>query len=168
MVQAGLTPSLCSTPMTPVPSSPPTPQASQVPPTSEAVKITGEQITDIALKYVGYGYTWGGSSPGVGFDCSGFIGYVYKEAGLPVPDHDLSGQLSAGPRVDLDRLQPGDLVFFQNTYRAGLSHGGIYIGGGRFIHAVEEGVGVQVNNMDDSFWSGRFLGASRPWATDGR
>lgn len=141
----------------PAPQPPPSPQ-----------KMNGEGIAAIAMKYLGYRYAWGGSSPKVGFDCSGFIGYVYAEAGLPVPNHDLSGQLRSGPSVKRDQLQPGDLVFFQNTYRAGLSHGGIYIGGGQFIHAVEEGVGVRITNMADGYWSGRFLGASRPWDQTGR
>jgi cell wall-associated NlpC family hydrolase len=77
--------------------------------------------------------------------------------------HDLWGQLQAGPRISRENLQPGDLVFFQNTYRAGISHSGIYIGGGRFINAEDYGKGVKVASMGDSYWAARYFGASRPW-----
>jgi cell wall-associated NlpC family hydrolase len=132
------------------------------------MEVTGDTISAIAMEYVGYGYAWGGSSPGVGFDCSGFIGYVCQEAGVPVPNHDLYGQLNAGPSIEMEQLQPGDLVFFQNTYTAGLSHGGIYIGGGQFVHAVDDGVGVKVTNIGDQYWASRFVGASRPAAVGSR
>jgi cell wall-associated NlpC family hydrolase len=121
----------------------------------------GARIAAIAQQYLGYRYVWGGSSPS-GFDCSGFTWYVYKQAGISIPNHDLAGQLNAGPRIGRDQLQPGDLVFFQNTYKAGLSHSGIYLGGGRFIEAETESVGVQIRSLSDPYWSPRFIGASRP------
>ena len=82
---------------------------------------------------------------------------------MSIPIHDLQGQLNAGPKIPRDQLQPGDLVFFQNSYMPGLSHAGIYLGGGRFINAESEKVGVQVRSLSDPFWSSRFFGASRPW-----
>ncbi len=131
----------------------------------EGEKPAGERVAAIARKYVGYPYAWGGSSPRTGFDCSGFDEYVYQEAGIPVPPHDLWGQMNSGPRIALQDLQPGDLVFFQNTYKAGLSHGGIYLGSDRFIHSIEEGVGIQVSSLGEDYWAARFLTGSRPWAS---
>ncbi len=124
----------------------------------------GERVATVAKKYVGYPYAWAGSSPQTGFDCSGFDTYVYEEAGIPIPPHDLWGQMNTGPRIARQDLQPGDLVFFQNTYKAGLSHGGVYVGNGQFIHSIEPGVGVQFSSLDEAYWSARFLAASRPWA----
>ena len=75
----------------------------------------------------------------------------------------LPEQLDGGPRVARDLLEPGDTVFFVNTYRAGLSHAGIYVGGGRFIHAADERSGVTVSSLDDEYWQSRYVGASRLW-----
>lgn len=71
--------------------------------------------------------------------------------------------MGAGARVSRDKLLPGDLIFWENTYTVGLSHVGIYLGGGRFINAESESVGVQIRSLNDPFWSARFYGASRPW-----
>jgi cell wall-associated NlpC family hydrolase len=65
--------------------------------------------------------------------------------------------------VSRDALQPGDVVFFQNTYKPGLSHDGIYIGGGSFIHAASEYTGVIVSRLDNPYWSGRYVSAARPY-----
>jgi peptidoglycan endopeptidase LytE len=127
-----------------------------------ASATAGGRIVAIGSRFLGTAYVWGGHSPG-GFDCSGYTWYVYQQAGIRIPMHDLWGQLQAGPRVRLNDLEPGDLVFFVNTYQAGLSHVGIYIGGGRFINAVDYGRGVAVSNLHDSYWGPRYFGASRPW-----
>ena len=145
----------------PAPAPAPAPQPAAAP--SVPAGGAGDRIAAISQKYLGYRYVWGGTSPGGGFDCSGFAWYVYKEAGLPIPRAPLGGQVNAGPRVSRDQLLPGDLVFFQNTYTVGLSHVGIYLGGGRFINAESESVGVQIRSLNDPFWSARFYGASRPW-----
>ncbi|HEX5414710.1 MAG TPA: C40 family peptidase, partial [Chloroflexota bacterium] len=122
---------------------------------------SGWGIVSIASRYLGVPYAWGGVSPG-GFDCSGLVWYVYQRAGIPIP-RDLYGQLQSGTRISRANLLPGDIVFFGNTYQAGLSHDGIYIGGGRFINAVDYGIGVAVSSMNDSYWSAHYYGASRPW-----
>jgi len=122
---------------------------------------SGWSIVAIASRYLGIPYVWGGTSPG-GFDCSGLVWYVYQRAGMGVP-RDLYGQLQSGTRVARSNLLPGDIVFFSNTYEAGLSHDGIYIGGGRFINAVDYGIGVAVSSLNDSYWSAHYYGASRPW-----
>lgn len=136
----------------------PAPAPAPAPPTSDK----GSAIVGIASKYLGCRYVWGGHSP-AGFDCSGFTWYVYREAGLYLPGHDLWGQLQSGPRIRQADLVPGDLVFFENTYTWGLSHVGIYIGGGRFIHAASEWQGVRVNALSESYWAARYFGACRPW-----
>jgi cell wall-associated NlpC family hydrolase len=129
--------------------------------TAKAATSSGWNIVAIASKYLGYPYVWGGTGPG-GFDCSGFVWYVYRKAGLPVP-RDLWGQLQSGSRISMANLQPGDIVFFDDTYTSGLSHDGIYIGGGRFIHAADYGIGVTVSSFSNSYYSSRYFGASRPW-----
>ena len=124
-----------------------------------SVRDPGLAVANLAQQYVGSPYRWGGLSP-AGFDCSGFVKFVYAQFGIDLP-HDESGQLNSGPRVDADSLAPGDILVFADTYRAGLSHVGIYIGDGRFVHAADEAHGVLVSNLWDSYWSSRFVGASR-------
>ncbi|MBI3967683.1 MAG: LysM peptidoglycan-binding domain-containing protein [Chloroflexi bacterium] len=119
----------------------------------------GGTLVDVARRYLGTAYVWGGTGPG-GFDCSGFVWFVHKTAGISIP-RDLWGQYQSGTRVSIDALQPGDIVFFANTYTSGLSHNGIYIGGGRFIHAQSESTGVVVTNLSDSYWASRYYGARR-------
>lgn len=145
----------------PTPAPAPAPKPTPVPPSPPAAGDAGDQVAAIAEQFVGYRYLWGGHSPS-GFDCSGFTWYVYKQAGISIPLHDLAGQLNAGPRISRGDLEPGDLVLFQNTYKAGLSHSGIYLGGGRFINAETEASGVQVRSLSDPYWSPRFVGGSRP------
>lgn len=112
-----------------------------------------------AMQFLGRPYVWGGTGPS-GFDCSGFVWYVHKISGKEV-SRGLWGQMNAGPRVSKDQLQPGDSVFFANTYMPGLSHAGIYIGGGRFIHASDERTGVTISSLSDSYWGPRYIGATR-------
>ena len=135
-------------------------------PTKEAPKTTaadssslGDEIANIALRYLGYRYAMGGASP-AGFDCSGFAQYVYRQVGISLP-RDTGSQLQAGERVTA--LAVGDLVFFTNTYQPGLSHVGIYLGGNKFIHAATESRGVSTDYLTSAYWSVRYYGARRPW-----
>jgi cell wall-associated NlpC family hydrolase len=119
----------------------------------------GTQVADFAEQYVGSPYRWGGTSP-AGFDCTGFVMYIYSQFGVSLP-HNEAGQLASGPQVSADDLEPGDVLVFANTYRAGLSHTGIYIGDGQFVHAADERHGVIVSALWDSYWGPRLVGASR-------
>ena len=124
-----------------------------------APTTAGDQVAELAKQYAGSPYVWGGASP-AGFDCTGFVMFIYGQFGIQLP-HNEAGQLASGPAVGADDLQPGDVLVFANTYRRGLSHVGIYLGGGRFVHAVDERVGVPVSDLWDGYWSPRFVGASR-------
>lgn len=134
---------------------PPTPQSAPATPTTLGGKIVAE-----AMKYVGYPYVWAGASPS-GFDCSGFLLYVVQKVSGQNLTHSIGQQASSGQYVSKANLQPGDLVFFANTYTAGLSHAGIYIGGGRFVHAENEGTGVVVSNIDGGYYGPKYYTARR-------
>lgn len=118
-----------------------------------------DRVTALAEANVGQPYVWGGSLPG-GFDCSGFVQYVYGKMGVQLP-RTVAEQIGVGKKVDLAGLRPGDLVFFSNTYTAGLSHIGIYLGNNQFVHAADEARGVTVSNMQDDYWKPRFFSATR-------
>jgi peptidoglycan DL-endopeptidase CwlO len=113
------------------------------------------QVVGIALQYLGTPYVWGGSSPATGFDCSGFVAYVFAQVGVSLPHHAAS-QYSYGTPVSLDQLEPGDLVFFD-----GLGHVGIYIGGGEFVHAPHTGDVVKISSLYESWYASTFYGARR-------
>ena len=115
-----------------------------------------------AMKHIGKPYAFGGDGPNA-FDCSGFTRYVYAQVGIAIP-RDMPGQLRAGPAVARSNLMAGDLVFFSDTYQYGLSHNGIYIGGGKFIHSQSERAGVTISSLNEAYWNSRFSGASRPYA----
>jgi cell wall-associated NlpC family hydrolase len=116
-------------------------------------------VVQFAMQFLGYPYVFGGTSPS-GFDCSGFVYYVHNHTGNPI-GRGMWQQLNGGPRIPVDDLRPGDTVFFANTYEPGLSHDGIYIGNGQFIHASDPSVGVVVSSMNTAYWSSRYVGASR-------
>ncbi|TMG79333.1 MAG: NlpC/P60 family protein [Betaproteobacteria bacterium] len=113
-----------------------------------------------ALAAAGVPYRRGGESPETGFDCSGLVAHVYREAfGIQLP-HNARAQSRVGRRVSLDQLEAGDLVFY-NTERRPYSHVGIYLGDDRFIHAPRPGAAVRVENMRTDYWVRRFDGARR-------
>jgi cell wall-associated NlpC family hydrolase len=111
------------------------------------------------MKLLGAPYVWGGSSP-AGFDCSGYVWYAVRQAGKSI-SRGLLGQYNSGSHPGRDELAPGDLVFFQNTYTPGLSHNGIYLGNGQFVHAADEASGVTVSSLSTAYWSSHWFGATR-------
>lgn len=120
----------------------------------------GDSIVAEALNYVGLPYVWGGTTP-AGFDCSGFTHYVLTQVFGYNFTRSLEVQAVSGEHVDPANLVPGDLVFFQNTYTWGLSHVGIYIGDGQFVHAGSERTGVTISAMSDDYWSSRYYTSRR-------
>jgi cell wall-associated NlpC family hydrolase len=121
---------------------------------------SGNDIVDFALRYEGHPYVYAGEGPRA-FDCSGFTMFVIqKTLGIDIT-HDMAVQYEMGTQVRRDNLQPGDLVFFKNTYRHGLSHTGIYIGDGQFIHAENESTGVRISDLSSDYYSSRWYGAVR-------
>lgn len=113
-------------------------------------KPIGQLVVSYARRYLGYRYSWGGDSPGTGFDCSGFVRYVYGHFGVNL-SHSTYAQADAGRPVR-GRLREGDIVFF-----FGYEHVGIYVGGGRFINAPHSGSTVQIDPMWSGYDGGRRL-----------
>ncbi|MDQ3541411.1 MAG: SH3 domain-containing protein, partial [Chloroflexota bacterium] len=132
------------------------------PPTSgdTGSTATGSAMVNFALRYEGYPYIWASHGPS-GFDCSGFTYWVTKNVTGKDIGYGLWTQVSAGTPVGRSSLQPGDLIFFQNTYKAGLSHSGIYIGNNRFIHAENETTGVRISDLNSTYYGSRWYGAVR-------
>lgn len=112
-------------------------------------------IIETGKKYLGVPYVFGGTSS-KGFDCSGFTQFVYKQNGITVP-RATTGQATAGTKLSKADLQAGDLIIFSNTYKAGPSHAGIYIGNGQFIHASSVGSGgVIISDLNSNYYSSHF------------
>ena len=117
----------------------------------------GQQIATYAQKFVGYPYVYGGTSPS-GFDCSGFVQYIYRQFGYSI-NRTATAQLSNGYSVSYDNLRPGDLVFF--GYGSSASHVGMYIGNGQIVHAQNSSTGVVITSLSDSWYASRYIGARR-------
>ena len=119
------------------------------------VKTLSSDIIATAKKYMGTPYVYGGSSP-KGFDCSGFTSYVYKQFGINIP-RSSSGQATVGTMVNKSNLQPGDLLIFSNTYKSGVSHTGLYIGNGMFIHSsTTSSGGVIISELNSNYYTKHF------------
>jgi peptidoglycan DL-endopeptidase CwlO len=114
----------------------------------------GARAVAIAERYLGVPYVWGGAGPS-GFDCSGLVMYVYAQLGIELP-HFAAAQFRAGRHVGFHDLRRGDLVFFD-----GLDHVGIYVGGGRFIHAPHTGDHVRISSLAGGWYAEHYDGATR-------
>ena len=145
-------------PAAPAPAPAPAPQ-----PAAPVLSVGGggDTVVANAMKYLGYRYVFGGTSP-AGFDCSGFVYYIHNRSGAPV-GRGMWQQYNGGAHIPMSQLQPGDTVFFANTYMPGLSHDGIYIGNGQMIHASDERTGVTISSIYTSYWQAHYVGATRLW-----
>ncbi|MGH1536557.1 MAG: C40 family peptidase [Gammaproteobacteria bacterium] len=118
----------------------------------------GEQIADIAHSLLGSPYKYGGATP-KGFDCSGLVVYTHGKLGIRTARTSLQ-QYKSAKNVRLNELHSGDLVFFK-LGKSVVSHVGIYVGNGKFIHAPKSGKRVAVNNLNDSYWRPRIVSGGR-------
>lgn len=115
----------------------------------------GELAVRVALKAVGTPYRWGGESPATGFDCSGLVRWSYGHVGIDLP-HSSYALYGEGRRVPTSDMEEGDLLFFE-----GLGHVGLYLGGGRMVHAPQTGRNVEVVRLSGSNYGRRLIGARR-------
>ncbi len=140
---------------------------SPTPPAFDPVpqQVLGGQADDVmfrALGLVGTPYRYGGNTPQTGFDCSGLIGFVYRDAaGIQLPRSTREMVAQRTPRVASDALQSGDLVFFATNGARQVNHAGIYVGEGRFVHAPSSGGTVRLDRLDQAYWRNSFLEARR-------
>ena len=124
-------------------------------PNSEA----GQKIADFALKYKGYSYVSGGTTPS-GFDCSGFVYYVLNACGYSL-SRSCQVQAKSGTAVSRENLQPGDMVFFCNGSNGSIGHVGIYIGDGKMIHAANSRRGVVTDTINSGYYNKYYDSARR-------
>ncbi|MDN4605956.1 NlpC/P60 family protein [Sporosarcina highlanderae] len=129
-------------------------------PTLQAKAMNGSPA-EFAINFEGTPYKFAGNTPEEGFDCSGFIVYVFNHFNIKLP-RTSEGQFSHGTPVATEDLQPGDLVFFKDTYKPGISHTGIYLGDNQFISAENEKRGVATAKLfGHPYWEPRYIGARR-------
>ncbi len=124
---------------------------STAPAPAAAGSATGQQIVDYALKFVGYRYVWGGASPETGFDCSGFVQYVYKQFGYQL-NRVACDQALNGVHVDAANIQPGDVLCFYSSANY-IGHTGIYIGNNKFVHASTSTTGVIISELNGYYFT---------------
>lgn len=130
-----------------------------VPAGTGVASAANESLVSKAISVLGTPYKWGGTSKS-GFDCSGFLNYVYKSEKITLP-RTANAMYQRGQSVSRSQLRTGDLVFFKTSRRAPITHAGMYIGGGRFIHSSSS-QGVSISNINDKYyWGSRYVGAKR-------
>ena len=126
---------------------------------SERLEPVLPALVSTALAFRGIPYRYGGSDPS-GFDCSGFVQYVFAQHGLALP-REVRDQYRVGDEIRLTEVKAGDLIFFETVSR-GASHVGLAIGGDQFVHAPSSRGVVRVERFSASYWASRFVGARRP------
>ena len=122
--------------------------------------LASGNVIEAASAFRGTRYVMGGTSRS-GFDCSGFVRYILSASGGVELPRTATEQYYNGTPISRAQLQPGDLVFFKNTYKHGISHVGIYAGDGKFIHAANAHKGVRTDNLSDSYYQSHYAGARR-------
>lgn len=126
-----------------------------------------EEVLFRALGLVGTPYRYGGNTPAGGFDCSGLIGYVYRDAaGVSLPRSTRELISMRAPAVGRNALKSGDLVFFATSGGRQVSHAGIYVGDGRFVHAPSSGGTVRLDSLSNSYWQRTYLDAKRVFSPE--
>ena len=132
---------------------------------ADTYSLKANDVLFNALGLVGTPYRYGGNTPNSGFDCSGLIGYVYREsADLQLPRTVAEINKIDAPSIDEENLQAGDLVIFATGWGSRPSHAGIYVGDGRFVHAPSRGGVVRMDYLSDKYWQKNYLNAKRPLA----
>ncbi len=129
--------------------------------TSADGNARGAAIAAAGLRYLGVPYVWGGATP-AGWDCSGFVLYIVKQVTGQTMPRTTEAQIGFGMPVMAGTIRAGDLVFFANTYAAGITHVGIALGDGRMVHAGSPGTGTLVASLSDPYYASHFAGARRP------
>src|SRR5207244_8712972 len=133
------------------------------PPSLVPPAAPGDQLVEVARRYLGVPYVFGGSNPATGLDCSGLVQLVFRQVGISLP-RTAQLQYEATARVPQDQVQPGDLVFFARTYadpRDWITHVGIYLGGGLQINAPTEGQVVSIQPVFSGFWGAHYASGGR-------
>ena len=128
-----------------------------MPEISRGMNHIARRIISTSMDYIGVPYVFGGTSP-YGFDCSGYVQYVFAKAGISLP-RTADVQYEVGTPISTTELVPGDLVFF-STYTYGASHVGIYVGDGNFIHASSS-QGVTISSLSSAYYSSHYIGSRR-------
>lgn len=131
-----------------------------------ALPQLADSILSQGLSLVGTKYRFGGTSVKTGFDCSGFIGFLFREeAGMQLPRSTREMINLDAPLVARAELEPGDIIFFNNRGRGRVSHAGIYLGDDQFIHSSSSrSGGVRIDSLDDSYWNRSYMEAKRALA----
>jgi len=138
----------------------PTPLAASAEDSQDNWSERAREVLVNALSLTGVRYQYGGRTPESGFDCSGFVHYVFKQATSLTLPHSTLAISQIGVSIPQADLKPGDLVFF-NTLKSAFSHVGIYVGNNRFIHSPSAGGKVRIESMREGYWAKRFNGAQR-------
>ncbi|EKT4484964.1 C40 family peptidase [Pseudomonas putida] len=128
--------------------------------------VLADSILERGMSLIGTRYRFGGTSEKSGFDCSGFIGYLFREeAGMTLPRSTREMINVDAPKVARNKLKPGDLLFFSTNGRGRVSHAGIYLGDNQFIHSSSRrSGGVRIDSLGDRYWSKTFIEAKRALA----
>ncbi len=122
-------------------------------------RADADELISNAMGFIGVAYRFGGTSP-TGFDCSGFMQYVFRKAFAVNLPRTSAAQASVGSYVSRSELRPGDMVFFR-THGSRISHVGMYIGNDRFIHAPRTGKRIEITSLSSKYWNARYATARR-------